>query len=236
MRILVIFFMIVFPINTDLLARNLPVRLGDSTVIIVQEKHGSGKSFVHLHQNETTALQAARTVIRTQGGQLLTLVHSGQRNISFNLHHKHYEFDPNRIFTDKGIRATLLAFGQYSQEAHVTVKHLANTIKKVLPPGKIIAVHNNDTYSLHDYLPGKPLEKDVRRLNKNTNHYFRNFYLVTRRNDFYRLSALDFNSVWQAKQATDDGSLSIYLAKRHYVNVEAGYDQLNAQIQMLEHA
>lgn len=236
MRILMIVFMIILPFNINLLARQLPVRLGDTTVWIVQEKQGRGKSFIHLHQNETTALKAARAVVEMQGGQILTLVHPGQRNISFHLHHRLYQFDPNRMFTENGIRASLIAGGQYSDEAYWAVKRLADTIKALLPPGKIIAVHNNETYSLRDYLPGNPLEKDARQLTHPTNQYFRNFYLVTRKIDFDRLSELRFNSVWQAKQATDDGSLSIYLSNRHYVNVEAGYDQLDAQILMLKYA
>jgi hypothetical protein len=38
----------------------------------------------------------------------------------------------------------------------------------------------------------------------------------------------------QAQHATDDGSLSVYLADLDYINVEAGYDQLAAQIKMLQ--
>lgn len=235
MRIFFI-FIIMLLLPPVIQASQFPVQLGDTKVLIVQERQGEGKVFIHLHQNETTALEAARRVIHAQGGQLITLVHPGQRYISFMLHGKHYLFDPNRIFTDRGIQATLLAGGQYSRDAHLAVKRLADAIKALLPSGKIIAVHNNETYSLHDYLPGHALEKDVHLLNQNTSHYFRNFYLVTQQADFYRLSALNFNSVWQSKQAADDGSLSIFLAHREYVNVEAGYDQLPAQISMLEKA
>jgi len=62
---------------------------------------------------------------------------------------------------------------------------------------------------------------------------YRNFYLVTKQQDYKRLSLYEFNSILQAGQATDDGSLSIYLANQNYINVEAGYDQLAAQIKML---
>ena len=34
----------------------------------------------------------------------------------------------------------------------------------------------------------------------------------------------------------DDGSLSVFLANRAYINVEAGYDELAMQIKMLRHA
>lgn len=79
------------------------VMVGDEQVEI---KHtvGRGKTFIHVHHNEQTALKAAQAVVKREGGSLITLVHSGGRNIVFNLHNKRYEFDPNRIFTDNGIK------------------------------------------------------------------------------------------------------------------------------------
>lgn len=63
---------------------------------------------------------------------------------------------------------------------------------------------------------------------------YRNFYFVTRLTEFLRLKKLHCNAVLQAKTATDNGSLSVYLAHRDYVNVEAGYDQLRLQTKMLK--
>lgn len=213
-----------------------PVKIGDSIVIIQKQQHGEGKAFVHLHQNETTALRAAKTVIKTQGGSILTLVHSGKRNIVFRCRKRRYEFDPNRIFTDRGIKKTLMQFGHYTPRAHAEVKKLANKIKKLLPKGKIIAVHNNESYSLKDYFPGRSSAVEAQALNFNHRQSYRNFYVVTQKSNFFRLKKLNFNSVWQTFNATDDGSLSVYLASRDYVNVEAGYSQLAAQINMLKHA
>lgn len=216
------------------------VRLGDTTVVIKQFQRtatSKSKNFVHVHQNETTALSAALITIRENGGSVLTLQHPGGRNIVFHLQKKRYEFDPNRIFTDIGIKKTLTTFGNYSLKAHAAVKVLANKILNSLPQhGKIIAVHNNESYSLHNYLPGHANAHDARKIHIDTQHYYRNFYLVTQKWDFLRLKKLHFNSVLQAKLAPDDGSLSVYLAARDYVNVEAGYDQLKAQIHMLHYA
>jgi len=217
-------------------AANYPVKLGNSTVIIQKQQHGKGKAFVHLHQNETTALRAAKAVIKAHGGSLLTLVHSGKRNIVFYCQQKKYEFDPNRIFSDIGIKKTLMQFGNYTQEAHAEVNKLAEKIKALLPQGKIIAVHNNESYSMKDYFPGRNLAADAQALHINQENYYRNFYLVTQKYDYFRLKKLHFNSVWQSPDASDDGSLSVYLANRDYVNVEAGYDQLAAQVTMLKQA
>ncbi len=212
------------------------VKIGSSIVIIQKQQHGKGKAFVHLHQNETTALQAAKAVIKAEGGSILTLVHLGRRNVVFHSRNKRYEFDPNRIFTDRGIKKSLMRFGNYTPSAHAEVKKLANKIKALLPKGKIIAVHNNEFYSLKNYFPGRNLASDARALNFNQGLSSRNFYLVTQKSDYVRLKKLNFNSIWQASEATDDGSLSVYLATRNYVNVEAGYSQLAAQVKMLKHA
>ncbi len=217
-------------------SRDDRVKIGDTRVVLHQESRGCGKAFVHLHQNETTALKAARAVVRAKGGSVLTLVHSGQRNIVFHLRHKRYEFDPNRIFTDKGIKKTLMQFGNYSPLAHHEVKKLADQIKMRLPQGKVIAVHNNQSYSLKAYYPGHSSAHDARSLHVNKRHFYRNFYLVTQQRDYVRLKQLNFNSIWQAPFAEDDGSLSVFLAKNRYVNVEAGFNQLAQQIKMLNYS
>ncbi|PJD92565.1 MAG: protein tyrosine phosphatase [Legionella sp.] len=228
--------MLYWGILSPCFAVQFPVHVGNTRVIVVQETHGKGKAFIHVHQNETTALAAARAIIRHQGGSLLTLKHPGQRNITFSMHHRTYEFDPNRIFTDHGIYKTLHQYGPYSKAAHTAVKRLANQILCLLPKGKIIAVHNNETFSLRDYFPGQNMAKDAKRLHINKQQHYRNFFIVTQKKEFQRLKSLKFNSVLQAKTASDDGSLSIRMTKRNYVNVEAGYDQLLTQIRMLKHA
>lgn len=232
MKFALLFFLFVTVVH----AKQQPVILGDSTVIIHTIGHGEGKTFVHLHQNEVTALKAALAVIRKEGGRVLTLEHAGQRNIVFHLNQHRYEFDPNRIFTEKGIKKTLIQFGPYSPFAHAEVKKLSTRIKALLPEGKIIAVHNNQSYSLKNYLPGRALAADAKALNVSTSRYFRNFYLVTQKKDYVRLKDMKFNSVLQTKTPSDDGSLSVYLAGSQYVNVEAGFDQLSAQIYMLKYA
>lgn len=216
-------------------AMNHIVMVGDEQVRI---KHiaGRGKTFIHVHHNEQTALKAAQAVIRKEGGSLITLEHSGGRNIVFHLHNKRYEFDPNRIYTDQGIKKTLSALSHYTPAAHREVKKLADKIKQLLPKGKVIAVHNNASYSLKDYLPGNSLEQDAQAIHILPRNYYRNFYLVTKIGDFLRLKSQGYNGVLQKNTATDDGSLSVYLAKNDYINVEAGYDQLIEQIKMLQHA
>lgn len=216
-------------------AINHRVMVGDEPVVIKQTA-GQGKTYVHVHQNETTALKAAKFAISKQGGSLITLVHSGGRNIVFHLNNQRYEFDPNRIYTDKGIKKTLAQYSRYTPQAHREVKKLANKIKDLLPEGKVVAVHNNSTYSLKDYLPGHKLAGDAKTMHMSPNNYYRNFYLVTQLQDYLRLKMEGFNGILQRANVTDDGSMSVFLAKNDYINVEAGYNQLSEQVKMLLYA
>lgn len=230
-----VFFLILLALLEVGCAVHHKIMVGDEPVII-QQTPGKGKAFIHVHQNEQTALKAARAILRKEGGSLLTLKHSGGRNIVFHLNKERYEFDPNRIFTDLGIKKTLSQYSKYTPQAHKEVKKLADKIKLLLPKGKIIAVHNNSSYSLKDYLPGHDLAHDALALHSNPNNYYRNFFLVTQRTDYVRLKREGFNEILQKPAATDDGSLSILLANSDYINVEAGFDQLAEQIKMLERA
>ena len=212
----------------------IPVKLGNTTVNNNKKKVGNGTSFIHLHQNETTALKAIKTVIKNHGGSFITLKHNGDRNIVFKLHGKNYEFDPNRIFSKVGIKHTLDEYSNYDFVAYKEVKKLSKKIKALLPTkGKIVAVHNNQSYSLQDYLPGNTLAKDASLLKIHKNRDYRNFYLTTQKSEYQKLANKKHNIILQSNKATDDGSLSIYLAKRNYINVEAGYDNLKDQIVML---
>lgn len=213
-------------------SKNYTVKLGDSRVI-VKLYPGRGKTYIHLHRNETTALEAAKALIKQKGGSLITIEHPGGRNLGFWLHKKHYCFDPNRIFTEKGIRKTLTLNSHYTPEAARQVKKLARVIKILLPAGKVIAVHNNKSYSLKNYFKGKSLASDVRALYYNPQKSYRNFVLVTRKSSFLRFKRAGWSTVLQKSHVRDDGSLSVYLAKRDYINIEAGYDQLTAQKRML---
>lgn len=215
-------------------AKNQVVQLGDNSVVIRQENYGAGKTFIHVHHNETTALAAARHVAKHDGGTVLTLVHPGERNIIFYIKQTRYEFDPNRIYTDKGIQASLMQYGNYSQEAHLEVKKLAEKLVMLIPSGKVIAVHNNQEYSIKNYLPGGDAANDAKALYMNPQNYYRNFYVVTQARDFRRLTKKRLNGVLQSPRAKDDGSLSVFLAHRNYLNVEAGFGELSAQIAMLK--
>ena len=219
-------------------ANTFTVYVGDTPVQVIQGtmKKKTGKTLVHLHENETTAFAAARKYVHHEGGTLISLKHGGTRNIVFYLNQIRYEVDPNRIFTDHGIELTLHEFGHYSKAAHREVKSLANQIVSLIPKGKVIAVHNNRDYSLKDYLLHHPMHADAKAVHYLEHSNYRNFYFVTKDREYQRLKSLNYNVALQAPTARDDGSLSYYLGQSNYVNIEAGYGELKAQLGMLYHA
>lgn len=212
------------------------VTLGDTVVKINQHQQGKGNSYIHLHSNETTALKAAHRVINYCGGYLISLEHNGGRNISFHLNKKKYTFDPNRIFTQTGIRKSLTKLSHYNSQAAQEITKLSNKIMHLIPDKQsIIAVHNNRYYSMKDYYPGASMSKEAKLIYKNPKQYYRNFYFVTTQKNYDTFKSLGFNVVLQNNRAaSDDGSLSVALSNREYVNVEAGYTQLHQQIKMLK--
>ncbi|MCC5792738.1 MAG: protein tyrosine phosphatase [Legionellaceae bacterium] len=216
-------------------ARMIPLRLGE-TRLHLEFHAGHAPILVHLHQNETTAYTAILRVAAEQGNAWLSLRHAGGRNVRFRLKGKTYIFDPNRMFTAKGIEDSLRRYSQFDRQAAREVARLAAAIQDVIGAQKVVAVHNNQGYSLRDYLPGHPLAGEATALHVAQHTQYRNFFLVTRTQDFSALQQQGYNVVAQAAQAEDDGSLSVSLAERPYINVEAGFDQLTAQRQMLRDA
>lgn len=213
------------------------INLGETSVQIIKlTKPGVKKTIVHLHENETTAFQAAKEYMRQNGGTVISLHHQKQRDIHFVQYGQSYAFDPNRIFTNHGIEMTLKQHGRYSKEAHQAVRGFALKIVDLLPQGKVIAVHNNQGYSLKDYFPKHPLAHDVCALRYLPKSSFRNFYFVTDKQNYQRLKKFPYNIALQSRQAQDDGSLSYFLSKKPYINIEAAYDALKVQIKMLEDA
>lgn len=215
-----------------------PVRLGDTEVSLVVTRYGAGGyTFVAIHENESTAVAAARTVLARYGGRLIQLKHGGTRNVSFKLGGRAYSIDPNRIFTDAGIRATVR--GGYSPEVHQAVKAFAAEIIKRLEGSRaIVALHNNTngSYSIRQYQGRGPLAADAAEVHVVEAQDPDDFFFVTSRRLFAVIKAGGFNVALQSASVSDDGSLSVYSARHGimYVNVEAENGHQAAQTKMLD--
>lgn len=199
----------------------------------------SALSFVHLHDNEITASSAADSVLKQNGGIVLSINNNEERLMKFKYGKRYYLFDPNRIFTPKGRATTLKKLSIYNKAAAIELQKFAGYfLKKIDEHRTIISIHNNtnNAYSINSYLKGGPLHKDAKLVYVNKELDVDDFFITTDKNLFEKLKKEDFNVVLQNNNnVTDDGSLGIYYGKRNksYVNVESEHGHLQQQIQML---
>lgn len=202
--------------------------------------YSSAVYFINLHDDENTSVEAAKDFLSKYGGALLQLQHSGKRNFNFMLNGQSFSFDPNRIFTDKGIKATLEKQGVYQDAAAIEVKKLADSLLKKYVDNKklVIALHNNTERGLSvlSYKRGGFEARNAARVYINASMNPHDFLLTTERSFFHYLKQRKFNVVLQHHRPVDDGSLSVYAAKMKipYINVEALRGHLDVQIKMLE--
>ena len=218
-------------------------QVGDRRIAVKTFRYGAaGKNvIVNLHHNETTALDAAHNVLCVSGGVLVHIENDNDRIISFRQGNRIFRFDPNRIFTDAGIRKTLAKLSERVTPAAIqAVKKFAAYLKSKFPLSAtvVIAVHNNEDgdLSVDSYAKNGNLNREAAQVHVEEKHDADNFFLTTDHSFFRKLKSADFNVILQHnKRATDDGSLSVYfgLKKKKYVNVEAEFGQLAIQEEMI---
>jgi hypothetical protein len=224
--------------------RTLFYPLGHKQIALKITAYGSRKDIVmiNLHDDETTGVNAAKSVLEKTGGILLSIENKGQRYITFTQRGKTFRFDPNRIFTRSGIKATLLEQNKYSTKSAIKAIHgFARFLLSKVPriSHVLIALHNNNDHglSIFTYIGGGDYEKDAAAVNRSDIYDPDNFFLTTDKRLFQLLRSAGYNAVLQNnKKAKDDGSLSIYYGRRNkrYVNIEAEKERMKEQKEMIE--
>ncbi len=221
------------------------VGLGEDTRVIILpicKKKIPGIWFVHVHEDESTAAEAAIEFIDSTGaGCFVTLKHGMGRNISFNLKGKTYKFDPNRIYTAEGRKATLERFGAYSDSAFTAVSTLSNfiTSRYIDSNRLVVALHNNTNdggLSIKSYQKGGDYQKDASKVFVNKKEDPDDFFYTTSLRAFDFFKEKGFNVLLQNnKTVTDDGSLSVYAGMKNidYINIETEHLNKHQQKKML---
>jgi hypothetical protein len=216
--------------------------LGSKRVTMVQQVFGSaGLTWLNLHENEATSVAAARQLLQHAPGRLLTLVSRGERLLRFEAGGRACAVDPNRIFSDTGLAASLALHGADNSQARGAVRALRQAVLALLAADAaqpMVALHNNGGggFSVHNYRPGQRWASDAASVHLAPAQPATDFFLVTRRALFDTLVADGFSVVLQAATAFDDGSLSVWAQRqgRAYINVEAGHGRQAAQLVMLQ--
>lgn len=212
----------------------LPVGLSTVSVLKTHYTTKTPLLFVHLHSNETTAAEVAQAVSAKRSIPFVRIRNGNERLIPFRLSSYAYRFDPNRMFSDSGIRKTLSLHNTSTDAAFSAVKAFSDTVLTLLDTGKIIVALHNNTNDRFNILSYKAVDMPV---HINNNHDPDDFFLTNDEEIFNRLRDLDLNVVLEdAAKVEDDGSLSLYCSRQNirYVNVEAEHGHEQEQMQMLE--
>ena len=217
-------------------------KIGETNISVLVFQYGRpSPTFINVHDDENTSVAAGKTVIEQTSGRLIELSHGGQRNVRFTLGGERFAFDPNRIYSDAGIHATLKHQGQYSEAAQRAVKRFATQLLERFALDRepvIIALHNNTERALtiHSYEPDHEHAATSKAVHVAPSRSPDDFFYVTEERFFDYLKQRDFNVTLQDNtNVPDDGSLSVYFGKKGvpYINIEAEISHLNAQIEMV---
>ncbi len=221
----------------------IPLSLGGTKIdLVVHQSDDAGLTYINLHDDENTAVEAALAILQSHGGVIYELRHEGERNITFQIGDATYVVDPNRIFTDQGIDATLARRGRSNSEARAAVRAFSDSLLSYIGFGAmstLVTIHNNteDRYSALSYAEGGDLADDAESVYLAPDVDPDDFYFVTTAELYDSLRVRGANVVLQDNAlAQDDGSLSILAGREGipYVNVEAQHGHVDAQRQMLE--
>jgi hypothetical protein len=194
-----------------------------------------GIMFIHVHENEKTAVEAAKKMMDKYGhGCFVTWESQDDRYVRFKLGNDSFRFDPNRIYSAQGLEATLRKNGAYSKEAFEKADKVAKMfLKKYVDSQQlVIAVHNNTEGDLTI----RSFQSEAKAIYVNPDKDADDFFLTTVPFIYDYLKKKKFNVVLQKPGIKDDGSLSVYAAKHKiaYLNVEAQHGHLEQQSQMLD--
>ena len=223
----------------------VPFKIGNA--VVTAEIFQRGKpmpTMLNVHDDENTSVAAGKIIIEQSGGRLIELSHGGQRLITFNLGGQRCRFDPNRIFSDAGIRTTLEKHNAWTEAAHRAIKQFATQYLEHFALNRepvIITLHNNTERALTiaSYRPGAEHAVTAKAVHLGTARSSDDFFYVTDQRFFDYLKQRDFNVTLQDNaNIPDDGSLSVYFGKKGipYLNIEAENNHLNAQIDMVRAA
>jgi len=217
--------------------------LGSDTVKF--KFHESAKSkifYISLHDDENTAVGAIESQLDCNfNGRFIELNHTGERLVKFKMGNENYIFDPNRIFTPQGVKASLEKYSKYNAEAAKIVEDFGKYIvDSLLKDAEIVvAIHNNgnDAYSILDYKKGGIYQNDAADIFIAEESDPDNFLYVTEKLFFDVFKRNNYNVILQNNSnAADDGSLSVYcgLKNKKYINIEAQSGELVTNIEMIK--
>lgn len=198
----------------------------------------AGLQLLKLHDDEQTCRRASLQFIGEYGGSLSEIINGQQRCISFSCQGSTYTIDPNRIFSEAGIAATLLEYsGTLTPAAVEGTRLFAESLLQAFRVNQqrpVIAVHNNTEgeYSIESYINST----EAAALFINPYQCVDDFFYVTWREAYDFFADKGFNCVLQHPvNMVEDGSLSVWMEHHRlpYINIEAMHGHQAQQLEML---
>lgn len=219
--------------------KNILFQLGDArcTIHIIEKKKPIANLIV-LHGNETTCIKSFLALPDSCAFELFEIKQEGNRLLKYDYNNGSYYFDPNRMFSKKGIINTLRKNNKsYVADIVIKIKYFADSLLHILTPRNsseyIIAMHNNTNgnFSVKSYSKSSDAAQVYICKSEDPD----DFFIVTKIADFSFFKSQFQNVVLQSKVAKDDGSLSIYCEGKNipYINIEAEDGHLKKQTEML---
>ncbi|UCD38781.1 MAG: hypothetical protein JSW54_04690, partial [Fidelibacterota bacterium] len=200
-----------------------------------------GLNFVNLHDNENTSAEAAKAYIRVHGGRLIELEHGRGRTVVIRRQGVLHHFDPNRMFTEEGLKRSLDYFHNLSDENLELASDFARQVVEIIglePDRPVIAVHNNTPgkLTIHDFEPGQWYGNDTRDIFTNPAEDPDDFFFTNSPALFRALKSLRYNIALMKENPPDRGSLGnlVDALGGIYILVEAEHGHFQRQIAMLE--
>lgn len=201
-----------------------------------------GLTFVSLHDDENTGVEAAKRYIQQHGGRLVELRHGRGRNVAIRRSGRLSRFDPNRMFTKVGLRRSLRRFRSLTEANLALAYNFGQEVAGLIGIERdqfIVAVHNNTEgkLTIHDYQKGELYGANTKEVYTNPRHDPDNYFYVTSPRLFRALSQLRYNvALMEPEPSVDTGSLAYFskLHGAHYILVEAQHDHEREQLHMLE--
>lgn len=219
--------------------------------VINYPKGHSDLFFFHMHMPEATSKKACEDLVRANGGTFMYLVHAGgERDITVKVGKTRYSFDPNRIFTAKGLaertepKPNAADLVELQKFVDWILRNLRLGMAQRARP-MVTAVHNNTDDDAHGELLSILTEKKILRIdnelvNQNRNWDIDNFFIATQRGTYDALVAgYNPNISLRMAKPRDIGYLSNWMIREgiEYLNVETqvGNDADNrAMIDMIQ--
>lgn len=196
-------------------------------------------TLVALHPNEKTCIEVLDDLPNGVQFNMVGVEQAEKRLLRFRKFNQDLWFDPNRIFTETGLRKNLqfhnnCVTAEWEQDIQSFSDTLISFIQANQASHYVVAVHNNsdENFSILSYQD----TTEASDVFINAEEDVDNFILVTQPQDFAFFKRNKINTALPAnRQYEDDGSLSVYCLQNGfpYINIEVEHGNRQKQIQLL---